>query len=131
MTAAHSSFAFGSFAGEGSFSLPRPTMRPVAVAEQFCDRTLQCATWLLEDTIWNIGVDQEATVRELTASLEADYTLIDRDIRDDDVIRDRATATLRRISAIFNRAHAFGLVEYGDFDPAAVSCPDYYDEITR
>jgi hypothetical protein len=108
------------------------TVRPVPAAEMFCNDTLEFADGLLDEIVWNVGVDQMATVRELTASLQADYRLIDRGIRDDDFIRGRATATLRRLSAIFIKADAFGLVEYGRcIDPAALSCPDFYDSLSR
>lgn len=108
----------------------RLPIRPVAVANTFCERTLQCACWLLDDLTWNVGVDQEATVRELTASLQADHRLIDSGVRDDDVINARATATLRRISAIFNRAVQAELV-YSPYDPDALVCPDFHDEMSR
>ena len=108
------------------------TMRPVPVAETFCNDTLEFADALLDEVVWNVGVDQEATVRDLAASLQADWSLIDRGIRNDGFIRARATATLRRLSAIFIQADRFGLVDYGPhIDPAALSCPDFFDQLSR
>jgi hypothetical protein len=128
--------AFDAETVDGRIPLLQPgtkiSLRPVPVAETFCNDTLAHADWLLDQLVWNLGVDREAEVLELTTSLQADYQLIDRDIRDDAFIRARATATLRRLSAIFIKADAFGLVEYGNcIDPASLACPDFYDHLSR
>lgn len=110
----------------------RPALRPVPVAETFCNDTIEFAASLMDDIIWNVGVDVMATVCDLDETLQADYRLIDSGMRDDDFIRARATATVRRLSAIFIKADKHGLVNYGRcIDPAALSCPDFYDHLSR
>lgn len=107
-------------------------LRPVFAV--FCNDTLESAVCLLTEIeigAWNIGVDQTARLIDLQTTLEADYALIDGGVRDDDVIRGRATATLRAISAMFRRAAAAGLVDHGLLDPCAVSNPDLWEDLGR
>lgn len=108
------------------------TLRPVPAATAFQDETLGHAVSLMDHVRWNVGVDQMAIVRDLGASLRADHRLIETGIRDDDAIRVRATATVRRLSAMFVKADAHGLVEYDvNTDPASLSCPDFFDHLSR
>jgi hypothetical protein len=102
-------------------------LRMVPVATVFCNATLGDAVDLLQEIDWNQGVDELNEIGLLTVSLDADFTLLDTGIRDDDFIRARATATLRRLSAKFRRDDAFGLVRCGSIDPAALACPDFVD----
>ena len=104
---------------------------PVPAAVTFLPVTIEAAVWLVGELSWTQGVDEMTQIRGLVRDLTDDHWLIDRGVRDDDFIRARATATLRRLSAKFIRDDKAGLVQYGQIDPAALACPDFLDFLSK
>lgn len=113
----------------GSSAAKASTVVPIAspVASLFCNYTLWSAVALLDITSWTQGVDELAEIDQLSRSLRTDFRLIDMLIREDDEIRARATAALRRLSAKFRRDDAYDLVTYDDVSMTALSHPDAFE----
>lgn len=106
------------------------TFFPVAVAASFSNATLSDALGALADVAptWLHSWDGEANLRRLVQELDL-YAGILED-RQDEGVRDIATATLRQISAIFRRDHGHGLVAEGmeTDDLLVLLSPDAYEQ---
>lgn len=94
--------------------LAAPTAKPTPVAlhpvaDSFDLAILQGALGVLSETDWVQGVDETAQIVQLTNDLTSDVLLIADGLRDDDFIRARATASLRRLSAKYRRDRTAGL----------------------
>ncbi len=79
------------------------------VADTFKLDILEEALDILSEIEWVQGVDETAQIGQLHRDLATDTLLIVHGVRDDDVIRTRAAATLRRLSAKYRRDRAAGL----------------------
>jgi hypothetical protein len=95
------------------------------VADTFDLAILEGALGVLSETDWVQGVDEMAQIGQLANDLASDVLLIADGVRDDDVIRTRATATLRRLSAKYRRDRTAGLATSPAWlDVAPLDAPD-------
>lgn len=101
--------------------------RMAVAALRFSNATLHNALGLLCDLSgsWIQGVDDANTLAVLTLDLDLYVGILENG--DDLDVRDRATATLRRISAIFVRDLSYGLVRTGGHDADALAHPDLHE----